>query len=218
MPPPDDSTAVFELRDVAVQFGETWALRGFSLRIPAGEKIVLRGASGSGKSTILRLLLGFLCPDAGEVRFRGDPLTAEIAWSLRKEVAFVSQQTDPGTATVLEFLHTMGRFHESRNEEDARDAIRRVLPRLALTPGILSKSMTDLSGGERQRILLTSALLSDRPILLLDEPTSALDGELKEQVRHFVLEECRDRTVIAVAHDEVWFQAPNVRIIDLSSP
>jgi putative ABC transport system ATP-binding protein len=216
MIPSESDAAEFELRNVSVQFSRVPVIKALSLRIRTGEKIVLRGPSGSGKSTLLRLLLGFVRPDAGEVRFRNSAITSETAWSLRKQVAYVSQQPDPGSGTAAEFLAELARIHGHTNRDEK--VVHRMLQRLALSPAVLAKSLADLSGGERQRILLVSALLSERPVLLLDEPTSALDGALKERTRDLILETCHSRTLIAAAHDDVWYRKSGVRIVDFQSP
>ena len=206
---------MFELNSVFLSFDGRPVLEEFSLLIREGEKVVLRGSSGSGKSSLLKLLLGFVEPDQGEVRYRGEKMSPEVAREVRRSVAYVSQAVDwePGNVdeTIREFF-SIG----ATGEVPSASSIREVLERLRLSPEVLDQRIQDLSGGERHRIGVTIGLLLERPVFLLDEPTAALDASLKEAVADRFLNR-DDWTVIAAAHDPVWFEEREVTIIDLDS-
>ena len=120
--------SLFELNSVFLSFDGRPVLEEFSLLIREGEKVVLRGSSGSGKSSLLKLLLGFVEPDQGEVRYRGEKMSPEVAREVRRSVAYVSQAVDwePGNVdeTIREFF-SIG----ATGEEPSASSIREVLER-----------------------------------------------------------------------------------------
>ncbi len=174
---------------------------GLSFSIMPGEHIALTGPSGSGKSTVLRCLLGLVEPTAGEISVCGDVLGPHSVWHLRSQMAFVPQEADLGEGIAREFIHRP--FHYRANSDKAANLERlpELLQALSLDESLLSSSTGSLSGGEKQRIALASALLLDRPILLLDEVTSALDKESAALVQG-LLTGLTDTTIIGVVHEE----------------
>ncbi|MEM7010557.1 MAG: ATP-binding cassette domain-containing protein [Verrucomicrobiota bacterium] len=206
---PNDTPAVFEINDASVRFAGGKEIGGLNLRVCEGEKVVIRGQSGSGKTTMLRLLLGFAQPKSGEVKFRGADLTPEAAWRLRQEVAFVNQAPDGDTVTVHDALTRLCK------EQPDRPQLQAALERLELEKGALKQLTSNLSGGERQRVALAAASLLKRRIFLLDEPTAALDEANKTRVADLFLDEENDWTVVVVSHDEVWRQPEHATVIEL---
>ncbi len=185
---------------LTLAFGGRTVLQDFSLQVAVREKVVLAGASGSGKSSLLACLLGFLAPAAGRIAIRGEPLTPRSAWRLRRAMALVQQEPDLGELGVAEWLREPLAF---RANETLRGNFARVpewLAQLRLSPAILKQKGPELSGGEKQRLALVSALLLDRPILLLDEPTSALDPEARRAV-YDCLAGLDRQTLLLVSHD-----------------
>ena len=207
------SEHLFAFDNVSLAFGGQPVLKGFSAEIRAGEKWVIRGPSGSGKSSLIRLLLGFAQPDSGTVQLRSEQLTAQRAWALRREIAYVNQSQDFETSSVSDTLTTMCRLKSCCVRASEQDMVE-ALASFGLPKSILRQQTREISGGERQRIALASALLLQRNIFILDEPTAALDGGLKISVAKLFLEH-PEWTVIAIAHDESWFRS-SAKIIDLS--
>ncbi|NCA82221.1 MAG: ATP-binding cassette domain-containing protein [Opitutae bacterium] len=193
-PPP------IEIERLALAFEGRTVLEDFSLRVAAGEKVVLAGPSGSGKSSILACLLGFLVPAAGRIAVQGEALDAKSVWRLRRAMALVQQEPALGEQTVQAWIEEPFAFHAN---EALRDHLARLpdwLARLRLPPGILRQKGSDLSGGEKQRVALAAALLLDRPILLLDEPASALDPDSRQAV-YAALAGLRGQTLLMISHD-----------------
>ena len=207
---------VFQINEVSLDFGRKPILCGLNLQIASGEKFVIRGKSGIGKSSILRLLLGFLQPDHGEVLYRGEPLTPEVTWAMRKELAYVNQGLDFGSSTVAEALTAMCRLRGSGalpRESELVDA----LDRFELDSATLSQKTGFLSGGERQRVALAAAILLDRKIFLLDEPSAALDESQTKLVADFFLKTEPTWTVVVVSHDDAWFQPDRATVLSLGN-
>jgi iron complex transport system ATP-binding protein len=159
-------------------YGEHRVLDGIDLALGAGELLAVVGPNGVGKSTLLRLCLGFLPIARGEVRLGGRPI-GELA---RREVARLASFVPQGFTTDFAFsvreLVAMGRTpwlgrFQPEGERD-RKAIARALAATDLE-ALAGRPFPELSGGERQRVVLARALAQETPVLVLDEPTASLD-------------------------------------------
>lgn len=169
-------------------------IAGLDLEIPAGQRVLLAGASGSGKSTVLRALAGLLDPETGEGSGlapaparpgeRGlllqNPAHALVAASVGRDAAF-----GPENAAL------------PRSEIRARADDALAAARVDLDP---SRAPLEASGGQQQRVALAGALALGPDLLLLDEPTSMLDAATSQQVRTAILEAARDRTLVLAEH------------------
>jgi ATP-binding cassette subfamily B protein len=186
------------LEDVWFRYGpdEPWILEGYNLRIARGDAVYLQGASGSGKTTVLRLIAGLYKPQRGVVSVFGyDPA------ALRVELAYVPQNAYLFEGSVLYNLEVFSRA--------SRQAILAAAERtglagwLATLPMQFETALTpgggNVSGGERQWIVLTAAVAANPELVLLDESLSQIDRILRQQLDLTGLFE--GRTVISVAHD-----------------
>ncbi len=203
------------MEDVQVAFGQQTVLSACSLRVAAGEKVCLRGASGSGKSTVLRCLLGLVIPRTGVIRIDDDLLTPRSVWPLRTRMAWAPQTPDWGRCTVREALCRPFSYRVNRTLPAPGPRMEAWLERFDLARSLLDQPTADLSGGEKQRLSLVAVLLLNRPILLIDEVTSALDPANRARVRE-ALAELTGTTVLGVSHDaqaETWAS----RVIDLEA-
>jgi ABC-type bacteriocin/lantibiotic exporter with double-glycine peptidase domain len=178
-------------------------LRGLNCTFPAGEFLWLRGASGTGKSTLLKLLACMDSPHSGRIEIDGQCLEDCTADSVRRAVALVPQQAMVFTGTVAENLRLAG---PGCSDDALRDACHRAglrawldaLPQGFETP--LGERGARLSGGEAQRLSVARALLRQPSVLLLDEPTAALDPVAEEQLLATLATLAPEVTVILVAH------------------
>ncbi len=200
--------------NISLKFDARSILRNFNLTIRDGEKIIIRGKSGRGKTTLLNLLTGFVQPDEGRVLLDGVPISPETIWSARSRLAFVGQSVDLGKGKVLELLQQIFDYEVNRPSKPARQRLESLFEQFDLDPGQLDKDFSDLSGGEKQRVGIILAILLERQVYLLDEVTSALDKTLKEKVIRYFLFDCSE-TVIAISHDKGWESAGGVRIVEL---
>ncbi|HKX07299.1 MAG TPA: ABC transporter ATP-binding protein [Stellaceae bacterium] len=177
---------------------------GFSLDVPAGERVGLVGESGAGKSTLLALLQRFQDPQRGRILIDGQDVARITQETLPDAVSVVPQDVALLHRPILENIR-YGRPDASDAEVVAAAAAARCLDFIDALPQGMATLVGDrgvrLSGGQRQRIAIARALLKDAPILLLDEATSALDSESEEAIIREALDRLmRGRTVIAVAH------------------
>jgi putative ABC transport system ATP-binding protein len=183
------------------------AVDGVSFAVGAGELCALYGESGSGKSTIMRLAAGLMCPDRGRVLFDGRELVRlserEASDCRRFELGFVMQsagETIWPAASVLD--NAALRLLGTMRARDAHARVRPLLELLGLGPR-LSHDGWQLSIGECQRILLCRALAGEPKLLVADEPTSSLDSNRSREVFELLRRLCRERglAVLLATHD-----------------
>jgi ABC-type iron transport system FetAB ATPase subunit len=192
--------AAVEIIELGVVLAGRTILDRFSLTVRPGERVLVSGKSGGGKTTLLRCLLGFVRPTAGVIRIAGQELTDHSVWQLRQYVAYVPQEPDLGTGLVREVVERPFTFKANAPRRTNLKRLPESFDRFGLGRHLLDKDVAALSGGERQRVALIAALLLDREILLLDEPTSALDKASKEVVTQFLVSGGAPTTLL-VAHD-----------------
>jgi putative ABC transport system ATP-binding protein len=206
--------SVIRFENISVQFNQNLLFERLNFDVQNGEKLLVYGRSGEGKTTIIRLLLGFECPRAGNIYFEGKLLDRKTIWDIRKEIAYVSQNLDIGAGKVTALINRVLNYTANENINPSKTELSDMLKFLRLKESILQENFEKLSGGEKQRILIVIALLLKRSVFLLDEVTSALDSELKEKVRDFFLKR-DDWTVIVISHDKDWLQRPELKVINL---
>ncbi|WP_248925698.1 ABC transporter ATP-binding protein [Paenibacillus hamazuiensis] len=192
------------LRDVSFSYDPgKKVLDGITLTAEQGQTIALVGPSGGGKSTIVKLLLGFYPPDGGAITIAGMPLGKSDMQELRRRIAYVPQDAYIFDGTLEENIRH-GR--PGASDEEVRAAAKAAFAHdfiVELPQGYrthVGERGTKLSGGQRQRIAIARALLKDAPILLLDEATSSLDSEselMVQQALHGLME---GRTTLVIAH------------------
>ncbi len=163
-----------------------------------GEKRHIAGKSGLGKTTLLKVILGFEPIDRGTVFINGDPLDPAHIQTIRQQIFYLSQDVDLPGQRVSHLIRQMS----DHNQLSDQHTLEGLLTRFELSSSTREKNIRDLSGGERQRLGLVTGFLLDRPIWLLDEPTSALDQAMKETVVSEIIR--LKKTLVIVSHDPVW--------------
>ena len=164
------STPLFAFDDVGLEVDGAVILDAITVELPADGVVVVAGASGSGKSSLLRLCNRLVAPSTGTVRFRGDDVAALDVRRLRRRVGMVFQRPTPFPGTVHENL----RVAEPSLDEDGAIAL---LASVGLPAEFVERDALTLSGGEAQRMCTARTLATHPEAVLMDEPTSALDED-----------------------------------------
>jgi len=195
-----------ELRFEAVGFsypGRDPLLRDFDLVVPAGSTTGIVGATGSGKSTLVKLLLRFYALDAGRILLDGISIDELRLDDLRHAVGLVSQEAFLLDGTVAENI-AYGSFDASRAAIARAAALAEAEEFIAALPRgydtVVGERGQRLSGGQRQRIALARAILKDPPVLVLDEATASVDNETEAAIQRSLEHITASRTTLVIAH------------------
>ncbi len=177
--------------------------RNLSFTVSAGERVGIVGPSGCGKSSIVRLLLRFYDPEAGDIRIGGHRLRDLPFATIRSQIAVVSQDTYLFHGNIEDNIR-MGRPDASYDEIVAAASAANIHGFVSSLPDgyqtLIGEKGIKLSGGQRQRVAIARALLRDTPILVLDEALSAVDAENEAVIQDALHRLMRDRTVLILAH------------------
>lgn len=180
-----------KVRDLSLKFGEQIIFDRLNIDITGGEFVALLGASGAGKSSLLRIVAGLAPPTSGSVTGSDNqPLAGRIAWMGQKDLLY----------PWLSVIDNVALGARLRGEKVDRDWARHLLARVGLSREEKSLPAT-LSGGMRQRAALARTLYERQPIVLMDEPFSALDAITRTQIQTLAAELLAQHTVLLITHD-----------------
>ncbi|MDX1586191.1 MAG: ATP-binding cassette domain-containing protein [Balneolaceae bacterium] len=207
------SILTFEEVSFTYQKESDTLIQSCSFDLYEGEKLAVKGESGTGKTTLFRLLHGFEHPESGNIRYKGEELAPQVYRKLRKESAWLPQDLNLGKGPVREVLSYPFGFSANQSKLPQSGQFESTFEKLGLERELLDKDFADLSTGQRQRAGIALCYLLDKPLLLLDEPTSALDKASKQKVVDLLLEN-PERTIFSTSHDPFWIEQCN-KIIEL---
>jgi len=197
------SDGKIQIKDLHFSYDNKKVLENLNLLIPAGKKIALVGLTGSGKSTILSLLLNFFTNYKGNILIDDQDINNCSLKSLRKNIGLVTQETmlfNDSIETNIKYgnLNASSLEVEKAATEAGVNEFANSMPNKLNT--IIGEGGIKLSGGQRQRIAIARALLKNAPILLLDEATSALDNLTEQKIQHSINRLMKNKTSLIVAH------------------
>jgi putative ABC transport system ATP-binding protein len=201
---------------VTIRFNGKTVVRDFSLSVEQGEKVVLYGDSGKGKTTLFKAILGFVPVSEGTITVNGIPATPKESWNIRKQVAYIPQNSDIGEGNVSGIIDLVFSLRENSRIAPKRDEVLALFDFFELTQEKLDMPFEDLSGGEKQRVVIITSLLLKRTIFLLDEITSALNERIKDKVIEYFLTH-PEWTILAVSHNAEKWKREGVRLVGLEA-
>ena len=200
------ATAV-AVQNVHKSFGAQRVLNGVSLSVTRGETLAVLGRSGTGKSVLLRMIIGLEKPDSGRIRIHGEDITGlalDGLGAIRKKMGFLFQHAALyDSLTIAENVAFPLEHHRGEISKTERaDLVKELLAEVGLEGG-LEKMPSDISGGMQKRVGLARALALEPEILLLDEPTAGLDPISSGEINDLILKLQRERKMasIVVTHD-----------------
>jgi ABC-type Fe3+/spermidine/putrescine transport system ATPase subunit len=190
------------LDGVTFGYGTTPVVKGVSLAVPPGQLLALLGPSGCGKTTLLKLVGGYLTPNAGRIHLRGRDVTALPPEAHNAGTVFQNYALFPHLTARQNVAFGLEVRRAPRADRDRR--VEAMLDRVGLTAAERDRKPAALSGGQQQRVALARALVIEPDVLLLDEPLANLDRHLRDQLRTEVRTLQRETgvTAIMVTHDQ----------------
>ena len=183
-----------EVNNLAKYFDKRIIFENLNFVAQKGQKVTITGASGKGKTTLLRILAGIAAPDKGSITFNNQIFNGQTARALRQQIAYLPQGIDLMVNNGVELAQLL--------HIDYKLSIP-YLEKLLLQPSIIEQPFAAVSGGEKQRILVSLILSLQRPILLLDEPTSALDKNSAEKLMNLIWSNPKI-TMVSTSHNPEW--------------
>jgi phospholipid/cholesterol/gamma-HCH transport system ATP-binding protein len=202
----DTNAPFIGFSDVKKAFGKKVIYEDLSLKVYRGETVAILGGSGSGKSILLKLLIGLVKSDAGSIRFDGQELTAlgeDALLPVRRRISMLFQSGALfDSITVGENVAYPIREHLHLSEREIRERVAEKL-RLVDLPGTESMRPSELSGGMRKRVAIARAIAADPEVLLYDEPTTGLDPITTRRINELILSIQQELKVtsLVVTHD-----------------
>ncbi len=197
---------VVEFRDVWKRFGPLEVLRGVSFQLERGKTTVVIGESGTGKSVLLKHMIGLIKPDKGEIQFDGQRVDnlGEREWvSLRKRFGFLFQMGALFDSMTAGQNVAFPLFeHTKHSDEEVARIVKRKLTMMGLD-GVQAKRPAELSGGQRKRVALARAIALDPEVILYDEPTTGLDPIRADSINDLIIKLKTELAVtsVVVTHD-----------------
>lgn len=210
---PLDKDIALQFKDVSFSYGNVRVFESISFHIHQGEFVALSGANGTGKTTILKLILGLECPEKGSVRLLGnDPR------SVRDKVGYVPQLAgyDQAFPISVRDVVKMGRLHpvSRRYTREDKAAVEEAMEQVDISD-LAGRSYTALSGGQRRRVLVARALAVKPAIMILDEPTANMDAESEDRLYKSLAELKKRTTILIVTHDTGFVTSLTDRVLCL---
>ncbi len=195
---------ILAMKNVVKYYGNTPVLNGISFRVSRGETKIIIGASGSGKSTILKLIVGLDKPDEGQIFVEGEDITKfneRQLVSVRQKIGMVFQESALFDSLTVRENVAYRLYEFGVDEEEIESRVREVLGFVGLEEAI-DKMPSELSGGMKRRVALARALIGEPGIMLYDEPTAGLDPVTSKKINELIitLRDIKSVTGVFVTH------------------
>ena len=206
---------MIEVKDLVKTYGSKRAVNGVSFTVRRGEILGFLGPNGAGKSTTMKMITGFLRPDAGTATVDGIDVTRDPV-AVKQKLGYLPESAPAyPEMTVAEFLGFIAEIRGFRGRAARRTQVDRAVA-LTHLEGVRSQTIETLSKGFKQRVGFAQALLHDPPALVLDEPTDGLDPNQKNEVRSLIRNMAAEKAVILSTHILEEVDAICTRVIIIS--
>ncbi len=193
---------MIKCKNVSFSFPQQVICEDFSFEMEIGESICFGGPSGKGKSSLLKILMGFLIPQSGTVHVDNLELNGENIEQIRSKMLWLPQNSNLPVDSGSELIDLL------QMNEEQKENFKIFLDQLGVLACGENNSFTEISGGQKQRIVMAACLSLDKPILLLDEPVSALDDDSIDLL-FSTLDSLKNTTIISTSHNQKWINYCN---------
>ena len=193
-----------QIRNLHKSFGDNMVLRGVSLEVQQGSSLVILGASGSGKSVLIKTIIGLMQPDKGEILIDGANTKNLKKRQFLAQCGFLFQGGALfDSLTVMDNITFFVNQQKPLNLRDKQELASRKLSDVGLSPKILELYPSELSGGMQKRVSFARAICANPNIIFLDEPTTGLDPIMSNVINNLIIKarEELDATTITITHD-----------------
>ncbi|WP_372753330.1 ATP-binding cassette domain-containing protein [Labilibaculum sp.] len=190
---------------ISLSFPNQLICKNLSFTINKGESICFSGPSGKGKSSLLKVLMGFLSPQSGRIAIDGVELNSATIDLIRHKMTWLPQNSNLPVDSANELVELL-----QLNTEQMTN-FQHFLDLLAVADSAGDKSFMEISGGQKQRVVMAACLSLDKPILLLDEPVSALDDHSIDLL-FSTLNSLHNKTIVSTSHNQKWIKYCNQKI------
>ncbi len=189
---------MIEITNLSKRFGELTAVDGVSFQVVRGDVLGFLGPNGAGKSTTMKMITGFIAPDAGSVVVGGDDISLRPV-EVKRRIGYLPEGAPLyGDMTVRGFLGFIAEIRGYRGPERQKRLDRAV--ELVNLGSVLDQSIETLSKGFKRRVGLAQAIIHDPEVLILDEPTDGLDPNQKHDVRKLIRSMAEDKVIVLSTH------------------
>jgi iron complex transport system ATP-binding protein len=198
--------AILEIQGLTAGYGNGDVIKNISFSLNRGEFLSVLGRNGSGKSTMIKAIQGFLMEMSGKILIEGKNMPSLKPRELAQKVAYVPQMFEVSFEFTVEEIILMGRYvHQGKFASittSDKNIIGEIMD-LTETTGLKNKKIAHLSGGERQRVFIARALAQDTPLLFLDEPSAHLDINYQVEIYQILkrLQEEKNKTILTAEHN-----------------
>lgn len=191
----DHTKNIIEVKDLSFSYEDHKVLEGVNLNIHKGDYLGVVGPNGGGKTTLIKIILGLLKPDSGEIKLFDKPLKQFSDWEKIGYVAQKATNFDPAFPITVSEVVALGKTKDNENIKWALSVVE--------MENYSDKLIGELSGGQQQRVFIARALAQKPQVIFLDEPTTGIDAETQKDFFAFLtkLNEKLDITLILISHD-----------------
>jgi len=166
---------MLKIEDACIAYGEQELFNGLCMHVKKGEIVCISGESGSGKTSVLNAVMGFIPLKSGTITIDGEELCEASIDLIRRKIAWIPQELALPCEWVSEMVHLPFELKANKSIHFSKNELFEAFKELNLEEELYSKRVSEISGGQRQRIMIAVAALLQKPLLIVDEPTSALD-------------------------------------------